>query len=110
VLPGAESAPGRTFVQIAGSGFRIPADILEAQFERSGQLQDHIYRYMQGFLVRTAQTAACNRLHNGLLHRAGLIDHARGVVTIRDRAGLEGTACECYRIVRDEFLKLSLLD
>ena len=107
---------------------------------------------MQGFLVQSAQTAACNRLHNieerlarwllacrdrmetdqlhlthdflgqmlgaprttvtlaaGLLHRAGMIDYSRGVVTIRDREKLEATACECYGIVRDEFRRLSLL-
>ena len=39
----------------------------------------------------------------GLLHRAGMIDYSRGVVTIRDREKLEATACECYGIVRDEF-------
>jgi len=30
------------------------------------------------------------------LQRAGLIEYARGRVTILDRAGLERTACECY--------------
>jgi CRP-like cAMP-binding protein len=107
---------------------------------------------MQGFMVQTAQTAACNRLHNieerlarwllscrdrtesdrlplthdflwqmlgaprttvtlaaGLLHRAGMIDYARGVVTVKDREALENTACECYRIVRGEFQRLGLL-
>jgi CRP-like cAMP-binding protein len=45
----------------------------------------------------------------GLLHRAGLIDYTRGVVTIQNRAGLEKTACECYPAVRDEFKRLALL-
>ena len=45
----------------------------------------------------------------GLLHRAGLIDYSRGVVIVRDRQKLEMTACECYRVVRDEFQRLSLL-
>ena len=87
---------------------------------------------MHGFMVQSAQTAACNRLHNieerlarwllacrdrmeidqlrltqdflgqmlgaprttvtlaaGLLQRAGLINHARGAVTILDSKGLE---------------------
>jgi CRP-like cAMP-binding protein len=36
------------------------------------------------------------------LERAGLIDYARGRVTILDRQGLESAACECYgRINRD---------
>ncbi len=45
----------------------------------------------------------------GLLHRAGMIDYTRGVVTVKNRAALEDTACECYRIVRDEFQRLNLL-
>ena len=103
-------------------------------------------------MVQTAQTAACNRLHNieerlarwllscrdrtegdrlplthdflgqmlgaprttvtlaaGLLHRAGMIDYSRGVVTVHDREALENTACECYGIVREEFQRLRLL-
>ena len=34
----------------------------------------------------------------GLLRRSGLIDYQRGNVNILDRQGLEGAACECYRI------------
>jgi CRP-like cAMP-binding protein len=152
ILLGTEGAPGRTFVQIAGSGYRVNADILKEQFERPSQLRRHLQKYMQGFMVQSAQTAACNRLHNieerlarwllacrdrtesdqlrlthdflgqmlgaprttvtlaaGLLHRAGLIDYSRGTVTIRNRAELEQTACECYGIVRNEFQRLSLL-
>ena len=33
------------------------------------------------------------------LQVAGLISYRRGVVTIRDRAGLERAACECYRVI-----------
>ena len=45
----------------------------------------------------------------GLLHRAGMIDYTRGVVTVKNRASLEDAACECYRIVRGEFQRLDLL-
>jgi CRP-like cAMP-binding protein len=37
------------------------------------------------------------------LERAALIGHARNRITVIDRPGLEETACECYRVVRDEF-------
>lgn len=152
ILLGTGNAPGRTFIQIAGSGFRISADVLKKEFDHSSELRNHLHRYIQGFLVQTAQTATCNRLHNieerlarwmlscrdrlesdqlnlthdflsqmlgaprstvtlaaGLLHRAGMIDYSRGVVIVKDRRQLEGTACECYGVVRDEFQRLSLL-
>jgi CRP-like cAMP-binding protein len=64
ILLGTEGSPGRTFVQIAGSGFRLDAGILKEEFERTGKLRQHLQRYMQGFMVQAAQTAACNRLHN----------------------------------------------
>ena len=152
ILLGAQSVPGRTFIQIGGSGFRIPAEKLKEEFERGGELRQSLQRYIQGFLVQTAQTAACNRLHTieerlarwllacrdrmggnelrltheflgqmlgsprttvtlaaGLLHRAGMIDYTRGVVTIKNREQLENTACECYRIVFDAYRQLALL-
>lgn len=152
LLLGTGGAPNRTFVQIAGSGFSIEADALINEFERDGELRSYMHRYIQAFLVQSAQTAACNRLHNieerlarwllscrdriqsdemrlthdflgqmlgaprttvtlaaGLLHKAGFIDYSRGVVTMLDRAGLEGSACECYRTVRDEYRRLRLL-
>ena len=40
------------------------------------------------------------------LQEDGLIQYSRGMMTIADRAGLEGAACDCYRIVRDEFNRL----
>ena len=151
ILLGVEGTPGRTFIQIEGSGFRINAQDLKTEFERLDGLRQHLQRYVQGFIVQNAQTAAC-KLHNieerlarwllscrdrmetdelrlthdflgemlgsprttvtlaaGLLHKAGMIDYSRGIVTIADRAALEDAACECYRVVRDEFRRLSLL-
>jgi CRP-like cAMP-binding protein len=62
-LLGIEGSPGRTFIQIAGSGFRIKTEILKQEFERPGELRRLVQRYMQAFMVQTAQTAACNRQH-----------------------------------------------
>ena len=125
---------------------------MKEEFERASEFRNRLLKYIQGFLVQTAQTAVCNRLHNieerlarwllschdrmqsdqlrlthdflgqmlgaprstvtlaaGLLHRAGMIDYSRGVVTIQDRTALENSACECYRVVRQEFERLALL-
>jgi CRP-like cAMP-binding protein len=50
---------------------------------------------------RESVTVAAGRLQD-----AGLIHYARGHISILDRPGLERTACECYRIVRDELERL----
>jgi CRP-like cAMP-binding protein len=39
----------------------------------------------------------------GTLQTAGLIRARRGKITIIDRQGLEDAACECYRVVKEEF-------
>jgi CRP-like cAMP-binding protein len=37
---------------------------------------------------------------------AGMIEYARGRMTIVDRAGIMAAACECYRTICDEFDRL----
>lgn len=44
----------------------------------------------------------------GILQKAGFIRYQRGKISIVDRAGLEGAACECYGVLRvkdDQVLK-----
>lgn len=152
MLLGAKTMPGETYIQVAGSGFRIEAQRLKDEFERPGELRRHLHKYLLANLVQSAQNAACNRVHPiaerlarwlltchdrvrtdripltheflaamlgtprttvtlaaGTLHQAGLIDYTRGHVTIKNRQKLERAACECYRVVRDEFDRLGLL-
>jgi CRP-like cAMP-binding protein len=40
------------------------------------------------------------------LRQLGLISASRGQVTIRNREGLESSACECYGIIREEYRRL----
>lgn len=40
------------------------------------------------------------------LQAEGFISYTRGHITITDRQGLEGFACECYGIVKEEFDRL----
>ena len=42
----------------------------------------------------------------GTLHRAGLVDHAHKNMVIRDVAGLESAACECYALIKGHFARL----
>lgn len=40
------------------------------------------------------------------LQKAGLISYYRGKITILDRKGLESASCECYQIVKQEYIRL----
>jgi len=47
---------------------------------------------------RTSVTLAAQSLQN-----AGLITYHRGVMQVKDRAGMEKASCECYAVVRARF-------
>jgi hypothetical protein len=42
----------------------------------------------------------------GMLQKQGLIDYSRGVITIRDRKGLEQASCSCYGFIVREYQRL----
>jgi CRP-like cAMP-binding protein len=65
----------------------------------SFRLTHEFLGYMLGIRRPSVTVAA------GILQQAGLISYHRGVVTILDRPGLEEAACECYAIIRDEFVR-----
>jgi CRP-like cAMP-binding protein len=53
-------------------------------------------------LRRATVSEACSRLHE-----LGAIDYTRGVVTIVDRAGLEGQSCRCHQRIREASLLMA---
>jgi CRP-like cAMP-binding protein len=63
-------------------------------------LTQEMLAYMLG-VRRSGVTVAAN-----MLQKAGMISYSRGRIQIRDRQALEATACECYRLVRQEFQRL----
>jgi len=62
----------------------------------------HEYLAIMLGVRRTGVTVAA-----GALQDAGLIRYRRGIMRIVDRAGLESRACECYQVVRDQFLNFA---
>ena len=67
--------------------------------ERFGLTQEFL-AYMLGVRRPSVTTAAA------LMQRAGFITYRRGVIEITDRPGLEGAACGCYALIRDEYRRL----
>jgi CRP-like cAMP-binding protein len=63
-------------------------------------LTQEMIAYMLG-VRRSGVTVAAN-----ILQKAGMINYSRGRIHIRDRQALEATACECYRLVNQEFQRL----
>jgi CRP-like cAMP-binding protein len=63
LLVGFQSSPGQTIVQIQGAGYRIPAHALIELLPRCPVLSKILQRYAQISGLQSAQTAACNRLH-----------------------------------------------
>lgn len=61
---GGESTPSRAVVQSAGWGFRLRAQIIKDEFNRSGPVMHLLLRYTQALITQMAQTAVCNRHHS----------------------------------------------
>jgi CRP-like cAMP-binding protein len=60
---GSGLAVNRTFIQLPGRGFSLNAKFLREEIESSSKLRACMYLAIEGYLVQTAQTAACNRVH-----------------------------------------------
>lgn len=56
-------AVASTMMQIAGAGYRLPAQALCEEFSRGGALHTAILEYLQATMIQSAQCALCNRLH-----------------------------------------------
>lgn len=63
VIWGGNSTTTTAFIQVAGNGMRMKAELLKAEFKLGGELQSLLLRYTQALFTQVTQTAACNRLH-----------------------------------------------
>lgn len=61
---GGESTPSRAVVQSAGHSFRMKAETLKGEFNRSGPVLHLLLRYTQALITQMSQTAVCNRHHS----------------------------------------------
>jgi len=60
---GGGSTPSRAVVQSSGMGYRLSAEVVQAEFERSGPVMHLLLRYTQALITQMSQTAVCNRHH-----------------------------------------------
>lgn len=61
---GGESTTSRAVVQSAGGGWRLRAQAIKDEFNRSGPVMHLLLRYTQALITQMAQTAVCNRHHS----------------------------------------------
>jgi CRP-like cAMP-binding protein len=63
-LMGTRRSLNRVYTQIAGRGFRSPAQAAEREFKRGGQFQGLSLRYVQAQMLQAMQSAGCNAKHS----------------------------------------------
>jgi len=61
---GGGTIPCRAFVCAGGHGYRLKAQWLAEEFNRSGPMMHLLLRYAQALLTQVSQTAVCNRHHS----------------------------------------------
>jgi CRP-like cAMP-binding protein len=61
---GGESTTSRAVVQSAGLGYRLKANQMMEEFNRTGPVMYLLLRYTQALITQMAQTAVCNRHHS----------------------------------------------
>lgn len=64
IFMGGGSSPNRAVVQSAGIGYRLRAEAIRAEFERSVPVMHLMLRFTQALITQMSQTAVCNRHHS----------------------------------------------
>jgi hypothetical protein len=63
-LMGALSVPFHSFIQVAGTGFKIKIEFVAREFDRSAKFRQKLLLFFQAHLIQTSQIAACIRRHD----------------------------------------------
>lgn len=61
---GVEFAPSRAFCQVKGAALRLPLRVVRAEYDQGTMWFKLLLRYVHFLHAFTAQSAACNRMHN----------------------------------------------
>ena len=64
IFMGGGTMPNMAVVQSAGYAYRLKAQLLQQEFNRSLPMRHLLLRYTQALLTQMAQTAVCNRHHS----------------------------------------------
>jgi CRP-like cAMP-binding protein len=83
VILGGTQSPNTTFMQVSGSGHRLPADAFRTALGSSASLRATLFSYTQSLLIQTGSTVLANG-HSKLEERL-----ARWLLMVHDR--LDGT-------------------
>ena len=75
LLLGTGSATNGSAVLIAGRGFRIGAQAIQDEFDRSDAVRRVLLRYIQALATQVAQTVICNRHHTIEQQLCGFLLH-----------------------------------
>lgn len=60
---GGETTAGQSVVQSSGYAYRLPAQLLHAEFRRGGRLRELALAFTQALIAQLTQTAVCQRHH-----------------------------------------------
>jgi CRP-like cAMP-binding protein len=64
IILGDGIAPTSVYVQVPGSGWRLPAKVLHGELSRSESTRTVLLHYVHAFFNQVAQSAACNHFHH----------------------------------------------
>ena len=82
-LLGSATMKRHCFMQIAGSGFRVPIKMMQSCFDSDAQVRSVVLGFLSSQLLIAEQVTACNRLHTADAR------FARWILTAADRVHSE---------------------